>query len=324
MHWHTTILSLEDPGAQDRWEVLYEHAPDRTPYSSIDYIRTVCDIFSLNGELHLVHNEEGDHAGILVYWRKRGLYREVVIPPVTQYSSFLYRRPPSEAKVHTQHSALEELLSSIAKRFHIVRSFLDGSLDMRPALWQGWEVTPYYTYRLTMEAVSDPLSLWSSTKRRTFRKHHAHFCFEETETDVSSLIALCEQSYLLQNRPLPSQAVDLEALVSALLKKGLVRLFTVTASEGVSPAGALAVLNDGISAYYWLAGSERGPAMTVLLGHVLPVLKKDGYKQFDFVGANTPSIAEFKRQFGPTLTPYYYLEHMSRPELRIRQFVKRL
>ena len=103
----------------------------------------------------------------------------------------------------------------------------------------------------------------------------------------------------------------------ALRAEGQVRLFTATPSDTDTPEGGLAVLHDGHTAHYWIAGSAPGPAMTVLLGHTLPRLRDDGIKLFDFVGAHTPSIAEFKRHFGPVLTPYFYLEKITRPELRL-------
>ena len=99
--------------------------------------------------------------------------------------------------------------------------------------------------------------------------------------------------------------------------KNQVRLFTATAVADGAPEGGLAVLHDGRTAHYWIAGSTPGPAMTVLLGHTLPRLRDAGLQTFDFVGANTPSIAEFKRHFGPALTPYFHLEKFTRPELRL-------
>ena len=81
-------------------------------------------------------------------------------------------------------------------------------------------------------------------------------------------------------------------------------------------------MHDAQTAHYWIAGSPPGPAMTVLLGHTLPRLRDAGLQRFDFVGANTPSIAEFKRHFGPTLTPYFHLEKITRPELRLLRRLK--
>ena len=86
---------------------------------------------------------------------------------------------------------------------------------------------------------------------------------------------------------------------------GLVRIFTVAPSKNAAPTAGVALLHDGEQAFYWIAGSVPGPSMTVLIGRLLLELKAAGVDCFDFAGANTPSIAEFKRRFGATLTPYF-------------------
>ena len=63
--------------------------------------------------------------------------------------------------------------------------------------------------------------------------------------------------------------------------------------------------------------------MTVLLGHVLARLREEGVAYFDFVGANTPSIAEFKRRFGSELVSYFRARHTARPELRLLDRLRR-
>ncbi|MEX0599100.1 MAG: GNAT family N-acetyltransferase, partial [Rhodothermales bacterium] len=70
---------------------------------------------------------------------------------------------------------------------------------------------------------------------------------------------------------------------------------------------AVVILNDGRTAYYWIAGSRPGDGMTVLIGELLPRLFNQGIELFDFMGANTPGIAEFKRKFGARLVPYFAL-----------------
>ncbi len=85
----------------------------------------------------------------------------------------------------------------------------------------------------------------------------------------------------------------------------MIRIFVARPKDQQQPDAGIVVLHDGETACYWIAGSKPGPAMTVLLGHVLEELKSSGLRSFDFIGANTPSIAEFKRRFGPALTPYY-------------------
>jgi hypothetical protein len=57
--------------------------------------------------------------------------------------------------------------------------------------------------------------------------------------------------------------------------------------------------------------------MTVLIGKLLDELSQEGFEYFDLVGANTPSIAEFKRRLNPVLVPYFRVRHVRPRFLRI-------
>ncbi len=278
------------------------------------------EALGLRSEMYLVAANGQDEAGAIIYWHRRGPYRDVALPPFTQFSPLLLRAKPAEAAVHQRQSALEALLKTVVPDYARLRFFAEIS-DIRAAQWQAWRVTPHFTYRLSL-LHDDLLSLWSSATRRTFRKNQDTFRVEERPEASASIIQCCKDSYERHGRTLPVAPSHLLSLVSLLQEEGYVRLFTATPVDASVPEGGLAVLHDGQMAHYWIAGSTPGPAMTVLLGHVLPTLRDNGLQVFDFVGANTPSIAEFKRHFGPVLTPYYHLETITRPELRLLHRLK--
>lgn len=265
--------------------------------------------------MYLLSSEGRDEAGVIVYWQRRGPYRDVILPAFTQFSPLLLRTTQSQAAVHQRTSAFEALLKTVVPDFARLRFFTEIT-DIRPAQWQNWQVTPRFTYRLSLTQ-NNLLSLWSSATRRTFRKHQSAYQIEENPDASPAIIQCCADSYARHGRTMPASPSELRILVSTLQKEGHVLLYTATASGSTTPEGGLAVLHDGRTAHYWIAGSTPGPAMTVLLGHTLPTLRDAGLQFFDFVGANTPSIAEFKRHFGPELTPYFHLEKITRPELRL-------
>lgn len=133
--------------------------------------------------------------------------------------------------------------------------------------------------------------------------------------EVEAAVALVEGSHDRQEHALGTPPETLAVLARALGRAGLVRVFV--ARRGGTPEAGLLVLTDGHTAHYWLAGSVPGPAMTVLVGHVMERLREEGAAYFDFVGANTPSIAEFKRKFGGLLVPYFRARHTAHPALRL-------
>jgi hypothetical protein len=74
-------------------------------------------------------------------------------------------------------------------------------------------------------------------------------------------------------------------------------------ASGIDEA-AIVLLHRLSDAFYWIVGSSPGPSMTILIAHVFEHCAANNIRRFDFVGANTPSIADFKRRFGPKLTTY--------------------
>ena len=255
--------------------------------------------------MHIVEDEEGRVvAGSMLHWRQRGLRRQVILPPATQYSAFLINKPPSESEVHQRNTPLEWLLQVIEQRYHKIHLFASLA-DPRPAQWRGWCAEPRFTYCLN--PVSDTfLMRWSTSTRRTFRKYRAHFTIERDPHWAESIVRMCAASYRRQGRAFVRDPKAMVALIHMLSPQ----VHCFVALQDRVPKAGLAVLHDGKTAHYWIAGSEPGPSMTVLIGNTLSQLKKDGIENFDFVGANTPSIAEFKRRFGATLASYYLL---SRP-----------
>ena len=253
--------------------------------------------------MHFVRAEGRDEAGAIILYRGKGALRMARPSPFTQYSCLLLRVPPDEAAVHQRRSPLEALLGALEPRYR--RLLLLVSLqDPRPAQWRGWDVRPLFTYRLSPKAA---VATWSAATRRTYKKFAPAYSVKESADSASEIVSWCRQSYARQGRRLPAEPEALTGLVNRLRAAGCVRLFT--ASRGGELEGGLAVLHDGRTAHYWIAGSQPGPAMTVLVATVLRDLAASEVGTFDFVGANTPSIAEFKRHFGPRLTPYYRLEH---------------
>ena len=124
-----------------------------------------------------------------------------------------------------------------------------------------------------------------------------------------------QDGYARSGTALDVDAAAARRLVQRLLATDAARAFGVRDSQGVA-LSAVVVAQDGRTAYYWIAGSRPGPGMTVLLAGLLPLLQREGFDTFDFVGANVPSIAEFKRRFGPQLTPYVFAQRDFHPALR--------
>jgi hypothetical protein len=71
------------------------------------------------------------------------------------------------------------------------------------------------------------------------------------------------------------------------------------------------MIRDGDTLYDWLAGSDPplAPSGSHWLLHVLLSRYLDaGCRHFDFMGANTPGVSDFKRSFGGSQIAYMEME----------------
>jgi len=294
----TSAYTLDDDGARVRYQSLWEHT--RGVFASLCYAEAVSSAFGLSVKMCF----HGDEAALLVYLKEIGKFRRIVVPPLTQYSALLLRTSPPAHLIHRRKSALDALLVH-AEQMSSRADLLVHLDDPRTAQWRGWEVRPLFTYLIHLPSNPDD---WSSGARRTWRSNKLKYSIQEDSKHINQVINLCKVSYERHGRQLPAPPAVLGSLARKM--EEYTRVF-LAKRNGIPEAG-LIILHDHHTAHYWIAGSIPGPSMTVLIGEVLSLLAQSGIALFDFVGANTPSIAEFKRSFSPMLTPYYHLRRRPR------------
>jgi len=294
----TSAYNLSDPGACARYQSLWEQTGGI--FASLSYAEAVASCYGLRPKIWFVDDE----AALLVHFKGTKIRCRIVIPPCTQYSALLLPQQPAAHVIHRQNSSLDQLLEQI-ERTSSKADLLLALDDPRTAQWRNWSVAPLFTYLIHLPS---RIENWSTATRRTWRSKKTEYEIIEDHSYASQVIKLCRMSYERHGRSLPTTPKALEALCMNMGE--FARVFTAI-RDGVIEAGMI-ILHDQHTAHYWVAGSIPGHGMTVLIGEVLEILASSKVSVFDFVGANTPSIAEFKRSFGPVLTQYYHLRRRPR------------
>ncbi len=292
---------MNDAGACARYQSLWEQTGGI--FASLSYAKAVTSVYGLRSKIWFVD----DQAALLVHEKGVGLFRQIVVPPFTQYSALLLANQPPAHVIHRQNSPLDKLLECV-ERTSTKANLLLKVDDPRTAQWRNWTVRPLFTYLIHLP---DNRNNWSTATRRTWRSKRTAYEIIEDHSYALQVIELCSMSYERHGRSLPAAPKALESLCISMGKWA--RVF-VAKRNGMVEAGVI-ILHDQSTAHYWIAGSIRGYGMTVLIGELLSILASSKVSVFDFVGANTPSIAEFKRSFGPVLTQYYHLRRRSRIHL---------
>lgn len=253
-----------------------------------------------------------DAALVSAFVRRRGPIRDLILPPFSPYSPILLFG-------EGQDDALRVLLKSNPDLPRTRLFSFPPGIDR--AAFEGQDsvvVETRYTYHLSTAPLETAIQGWSSSQRRTFRKYRDEYVLsvgnpsDEASLSVfQDLVELTHSGYMRHDRRLPLKPSDLSQWAFELFRAGLGRLYSLRTKEGNRLEAGLLALHDASMAWYWLAGSVPGPAMTVLMALVQDDLHHAGIPTLDFMGANTPGISEFKRRFGGQKMAYTHVKTSS-------------
>jgi lipid II:glycine glycyltransferase (peptidoglycan interpeptide bridge formation enzyme) len=99
----------------------------------------------------------------------------------------------------------------------------------------------------------------------------------------------------------------------------LLRIYSVVDAEANVHAERAVIVHNN-RAYDWMAGTnlqiEDEHGAQFLVWEILKRLSAEGVQTFDFLGANTPRVMEFKRSFGGMFLTYFLVNYFSSPLIR--------
>ena len=294
------------------WDALVQQALGGTIFSTSAWLN--CAARATDGEAHRIGCFRNGNliAGLSGLARKRSGLNRLETPELTPHTGLLLApvqsKGPAKAEAE-QHRACELLIDYLEKEYdHVFLVHPPAITDMRPFTWRNWDARLRYTYQIDP---SDSEALWDKIERRTrtvIRKaEKLGYALQPTD-DVALFRRLYEALYNKQSDGAPVAADTAERFVAAVLKTGLGQAYKIESADG-QVASVVVFVNGFDTAYAWAAGADptlNNTGATSLL--YWQYLCKIEHKYFDFVGANIPAVAFFKRGFGGDLTPYYVSE----------------
>ncbi len=296
--------------------MLRSNADQATPFHQLGYLNSIADAVGCSVFIFVCSLSDKPVAGAALLVRRRaGVLKEVVLPPFTPYSAIVLPAPPKvttdfevksrEADNSSCSVVIASLFEAIRTSANLVRIHLSPKLKVNPSsLDRSWIFESFQTYVSALDRDSPLKENWSQNPKRILKKHQADFRIRNDAGAATIAQLLNQNSYARHDRT-PLLAADaVVKLITAQVASKRASIFVANHIETNSDDAAIVLLRGPLSGYYWIVGSKPGPAMTVLINHVLQYCADEGICLFDFVGANTPSIADFKRRFGPELVSY--------------------
>ena len=313
-------VTTADADDIDRWNRYVERSPHGTAFHELEALRTLAD--HSKTELHLLVGRKGQESvGIFPIFelRKAGV-SAVFSPPPRLLVTFLgpallnfqnlKQRKAERRHAQFVEGCLDWIDEEIDPRYTHIRTPL-GYDDLRPYSWNGFEVTPRYTYTVDLTGDPDDLQMqFSSDARRNIRNtdDSAYEIREGDENAIRRIIRRIRQRYEEQDETYLLSSPFVVDLYRRL-PEGRVR--PIECYVGGEFVGGIIAIDDGTTLSRWQGSARHDldvPVNDLLDWHLMATGMEEGRDAYDLVGANTRRLNRYKSKFAPDLRTYHSLE----------------
>jgi len=322
----TENLEIRELGENDlkAWDDFVERSPQGSIFSSSSWFKVLNEAHDGTSEILVVFKNGRIVGGILIFVRKKSIFKVVGLPPLTPFTSVLFDESNLKKlpKIESQQKIIIKAISDyLIKKYGFISISLQPNVgDIRQFLWCGWNAIVNYTYESEIRNLKE---LWNNLGKdaRTTINKGKHNGLTISNGDISDFYGLYVKTFSRQNLGTPIKEDFIKKLYCILSKNNKCKLYFSKTKEGKNAASALVVW-DNKKAYYLLAASDpeiKEGAPSFLLWKIIEDISKS-FEKLDLVGANTPHIVKFKNEFATKLVPYYGVEKYN--SLILRYLVK--
>ena len=282
----------------EKWSKIVEEKSQFSIFFKPEYLKSIELCFKLNIKLYALLDKGNVQFVAAVFCKNRN----IVLPEYFSINPYWIDSELSEAN---QIAIQKEFIQILKSEFrNIVIKFNTDVHDLRPFKWTGFDVELKYTYQKnTFEDVYEKNVSRHYKKAIEKYKLTAQPCAIDLLNWKSHQV-LFKTFYLTQSR-----VSNIYKWLNILEEKGL--LFTMNILDDKRLiVGSVVILIDKIKSIGYLLFLEssnniQSEINAFLYIEVQKYLLKNGIHVFDYLGANIPSIANYKSRFNPVLKPYY-------------------
>ncbi len=312
------------------WDSFVASSTQGTIFNTTGWAECIKEVFGVQHALYGVFRNDSFVGGISFFHKKKLGLPLITKFLLTPYCGILFSLPQEQKyqkALTEQNEIIDLLLAQLEQQFAFIHLSLHPAVfDLRQFLWRNWQSLPQYTYINSLANLSEAWErLSSSTRRKINRAEEKQLVISE-KTDPMQLLQFQEESYSRNHLKPPLPFHLFKRYCDVLLRKKFLRIFSISDKEG-NVYGERAVVVWKSFAYDWIAGTNPQyldeNANHLLAWEIFKKLSSEGAKTFDFLGANTPSIVEFKRSFGGELVTYFEVRYFSSAMMKALETLNR-
>ncbi len=256
-----------------------------------------------------------------IYELRLGGFKLATLPVLTMYSG------PIGAEL-MDDSDLQKCLSPLLDKFETYPSFKQFLYPHFPLVQlfrdRGYVVTRRRTYQIDTRPPEDEIFAGIKKKRRNCVRRGLRGYTIKDNQHIDDQIKIVFSTLKRKGvKPSYNQTL-LKKLIGAAIERDQGRIMTAITEDG-AVAASIFLVWDETAMYYLLGGytelDTSSFATSSLLWNAILLAKAKGLI-FDFEGSMVETIASYFRSFGAVEVPYYKVEKINSPILRILKRIK--
>ncbi|WP_231183648.1 GNAT family N-acetyltransferase [Haladaptatus sp. DYF46] len=313
----TIDVTEADDSTLERWNSFVDRSDETTPFHRREALTHLAE--TANAELRLLVGYKGQEpVGIFpLFETTKGPFRMVYSPP--PHLEVYYLGPAllnfsklKQRKAERRHrSFIDGCLSwiddEIDPHYVDVRT-VDGYTDLRPFSWNGFDVSPSYTYILDLTE-EDLLMGFSRDARSNVRNRDDDCTIREAGVEgIEAIIGQIQDRHAAQGKEYRIDSAFVTELYERL-PEGCVRPYVCERDGEI--LGGMVTLEGGDTIYRWQGGAKHDldvPINDLLDWHIIRDARDRGLSRYDLVGANLPRLCRYKSKFGPEPVAYHTVQ----------------
>lgn len=302
----------------DRWNSFVENEEDGNIFHHGEWIQSIFRFQDQRIETRIlvcIDKDDNICGGLAFGSLKKYGVRLIVHPYLTQFSGLLLSHRQTKyffKDLKYRNEMLKSLIGILEKDYDVIDlSFSPSLMDIRMFTWKQYKSRVKYTFVGNLENEEKIFRNLNPATRRQIKKAEKQNVIIDKGVNEKLIRDFYHLQSLSLNRQQHEIKFKLKDFISLILtlKKVPFNLSFYVAYKFDTPIAAQANIAFKKTAYYWLAGGDPSYFKTgvnqLLMYNVFQDLLSNRIKYFDFVGANTPGVSDYKANYNFNLTPYY-------------------
>ena len=317
--------SLEKTNADKRWDKFIEASPNGTVFSLSKYL----DSLGENYSVYYCYKKKEIRAAVALMEDNEG--RSAELHDFVIYNGIMFgprANAQNRYQVYSEHFKIATfLVEEISNIYQSVSLSLDPSIiDVRPFLWYNfntkmakYQVDIRYTSYVDIASFSkceklEDIQIFrecSSARRQEIRYGLKKGVYTGEVFDADLFVEFYNKTMRRQGLKVPLQTLEqMKKLITQLFFERVGRMFVSYTAK--KQPGSMAFWGiDSKRAYFIFAANDpklrNEHTGSMILWDSFLALSKDGVKEVDLEGVNSPHRGWFKLSFGGDIRPYYHL-----------------